>query len=297
MMFSVDRKYLPWIVAAIALLAVPALALATFTRVPTGEKTICKYDGLTIKDNTKKVIVLRWNADQYNVTIIKGACVKHKKLEAMYEEAALALRKGDLAKAKQIFDSIKRADPRFKDINTQIGRIDETNGAVAWPGSSTAGPPSSPDSPSNPSPPGASPTDPGSTVPPPPADFDLASLLPSSIPDYTAGSVSKDGGDALRPYYPKNTANVLALLVSVHLLASQSEAENFINRVNRVVFSKDAQNVTVNGYAAYFGTDGTTYATLAWAKGRVVYELQMHSATGTPVELLDDVMTVSTYLN
>lgn len=297
-MLNLDRKYLPWIVGAIIVLALPALALATFTRVPTGEKTICKYDGMTIKDNTKKIIVLRWNADQYDVKIHKGACTKHKKLEAMYEEAVLALRKGELARAKQIFENIKRADPKFKDINTQTGRIDEANGIVAWPGSSTAGPPSSPDSPINPSPPaGTPPNSPDSPVPPPPSDFDLASLLPDSIPDYKAGSISKSGTDAIRPYYPKDTSKILALLVSVHLLANQSDAENFINRVNRVVFAKDAQNVTVNGYAAYFGTDGTTYATLAWAKGRVVYELQMHSATGTPVELLDDVMTVSEYLN
>lgn len=134
-------------------------------------------------------------------------------------------------------------------------------------------------------------------MPPPPADFDLASLLPDSIPDYTAGSISKNGADALRPYYPKYTGEVLALLVSVHLLANQSDAENFINRVNRVVFAKDAQNVTVNGYAAYFGTDGTTYATLAWAKGRVVYELQMHSASGIPADLFSDVMTVSVSFN
>jgi hypothetical protein len=304
-MFSIDRKYLPWIVGAIIVLAVPAIALATFTRVSTGEKTICKYDGMTIKDNTKKIIVLRWNADEYEVKIHKGACTKHKKLEAMYEDAVLALKKGDLAKAKQIFENIKRADPKFKDINTQIGRIDEASGTVAWPGSSgpstapgTPGSPGSPGSPGTPSSP-ETPGSPGTDTPvtPPPPDFDLASLLPDSIPDYKAGSISKNGADALRPYYPKYTAKILALLVSVHLVASQSEAENFINRVNRVVFSKDAQNVTTNGYAAYFGTDGTTYATLAWAKGRVVYELQMHSATGTPAGLFSDAMTVSTYLN
>jgi hypothetical protein len=122
---------------------------------------------------------------------------------------------------------------------------------------------------------------------------DLLSLLPSSLSGYTAGPAEKFDSSAQRSYTPKSEARVKALLVVVHQTAGQSASEQFVANVDKAGFPEDGRVTTVNGYAAYFGTDGTTYATLAWAKVNVVFEVQMHSSTGKPEELFDDTISVA----
>lgn len=268
--FKMRQIYRNILVALIILLAIPATAFAALTRVEVGTKYVCKYGGQVVRSNTREIIVFRWNADRYKVRKVKTVCAKHKRLEALYRQAREALKKGDLAQAKKLFEEIKRVDPEFKDIQTQLSQI-----ASQEAGTSPGGTPG------------------GGTPDSTPTPIDPGALLPAALTGYSTGKVEKGADYAKCSYLPADTTRVQSLLITVHVLANFPEAQGFIDRVDKVAFPLDAENTTVNGYAAYFGTDGSTYATLAWAKDRIVFELTMHSATGNPAELFPDITTLA----
>lgn len=274
------QRYKIPIIAVLVVLIVLAGLFGTLTRVKAGTKTVCKYDGMVLKDNTYYIITFRWNASNYTVKIINGVCAKHKRLEALYKKAKKALKDNKLDEAAKIFQEIKAEDAGFLDINTELARIDEAQSS-GGAGGTTPGDPGNNGN--------------GGTNPPPPVD--LAKLLPDNLEGYTASTIDQGADFADRGYTPKSQKKVLALLVTVHKTSGQSASEQFVANVDKVGFPNDGRVTTVNGYAAYFGTDGRTYATLAWAKVNIVYEMQFHSATGNPVELFDDAINLAKAFN
>lgn len=294
--FKMRQIYRRILIALIILIAIPATAFATLTRVEIGTKYVCKYGKQVVRSNTREITVFRWNADQYKVNKIKTVCARHKRLEALYRKAREALKNGDLAQAKKLFEEIKRVDPEFRDIQTQLSQIASQEGGTSSGGTAGGGTPGG-SSPGGGAPGGGSPGggergggSPGDGTSP---SIDPVSLLPASLAGYSTGTVESGADYAKCSYLPSDTTRVQSLLITVRVLASFTEAQGFVDRVDRVAFPLDAQDTTVNGYAAYFGTDGRTYATLAWAKDRVVYELTMHSATGNPAELFSDITTLA----
>ncbi len=268
-------KYQKIIIPITVVLLVTAMAFALLTRVKVGSKTVCKYDGKVLKDNTKKIVVFRWNANKYGILINESVCEKHKKLEEMYSKAQDALAEGDTENARKFFETIKRIDPDFKDINTQIARLDEeerknaTNSGTPGDGSNPGG------------------TDP----PPPPEEINIIEILEGiSISSYTGGPIEDVVTSANRLYQIRGHERVKSLLITLHLTSGQGASETFIDNVHKVAFPDNPQTTTVNGYTAYFGTDGHTYAVLSWAENRVVYELIMHSLTGSPFDVYDDIL-------
>lgn len=257
------------IIAAICVL-VPAAGVAAFTRVKTGTRVVCKYKH-TIREDITTAIVPRWKAADYGIRTTTITCSKHKRLEKLRAEAMAALKKGDTATAKKLFQEIKRIDPTFADVNTQLDRIDAIIGSPVSPGT--------PATPAN-----------------PPA-VDLKTLLPASLGGFKTGEIDAGEGYASRNYRPDSQATMQSLQATVHAAGTQNGAEQFITRVDRAVFTKNAKETTVNGYSAYFGTDGVTYATLAWAKGAIVYELQAHSTAGNPAGLENELVSVAASFN
>lgn len=262
------RFRIPLIILAVVLVVAGA-GLASFTRVKTGSRLVCKYHHV-IKENISWVIVPRWAAKDYRIRETTTTCAKHKRLEKLRARALAALKKGDIAGAKKIFEEIKAVDPAFLDVNTQLDRIAEAENA-AGPGS---------------------PGTPGSPVVPPPV-VNLESLLQVNLAGFTGSAIEKGEGFASRNYRPASQERMQSLLATVHNGGSLSGAEAFIARVDKAGFTENAKITTVNGYAAYFGTDGKTYATLAWAKGSTAYELQAHATSGNPVDLEPDLMEIA----
>jgi hypothetical protein len=255
----------PLIILAVVIV-VAGVGLASFTRVRTGSRLLCKYNHV-IKENISKATVLRWTAKDYGIRESTSVCAKHKRLERLRAEALEKLKKGDVAGAKKLFKEIQAVDPVFLDVNTQLDRIAEGE---------NAGTPGTPGTPGGPG-----------------SDVDLATLLPGSLNGFKASEIEKGEGYASRDYRPDTQERMQGLLATVHNAGSLSGAEQFIARVDKTGFSRNARITTVNGYAAYFGTDGTTYATLAWAAGPIVYELQGHATSGNPAELEPDLMDIA----
>lgn len=260
-----------------AIIVVVALALAglgavSFVRVKTGTRVVCRYHHLVRQDITT-VWAPRWRISDYAVRTTTIVCGRHKRLEAQRRDALAALRTGDTARAKRLFEEIKKADPGFLDVNSQLDKI-------AAGGSGATG--------------GA--TGNGSTNQPVTPKIDLTALLPAVLTGFFTGDVEQGTGYAGRNYRPKSAARMQSLLISVHLNVSLAAAEGFVNRVDRTGFPRNSRTTTVNGYTAYFGTDSGTYATLAWAQGSVAYEMQAHAAGGNPGGLEPDLVTIAAEL-
>ena len=114
---------------------------------------------------------------------------------------------------------------------------------------------------------------------------DIAGLLPTSFSGYSVGAVAKSGSDVVVAATPSGSASAQRILWAVHDRGSTSAAKTFITKVSKATFPVDAGNVSVHGVQGYYGTDGIRFATLAFARGRYVFEV-LGTASGSDPGLL-----------
>jgi hypothetical protein len=104
------------------------------------------------------------------------------------------------------------------------------------------------------------------------------SLLPKAFTDYALGSAQADGPDATVGGSPtKAAAKVTSVVWSVHDCATPAKSASFLQSVTKSLYPKDAAAVPVNGVSAYFGTDGTRFASVAFSRNRYVFEVVLTS--------------------
>lgn len=113
---------------------------------------------------------------------------------------------------------------------------------------------------------------------------DLAALLPTAISGWTAGGVVVQGQDALVTFEPKQgtptSKQAVRALVSVHDRKTADQAKVFVTKVDKRVYPDNAAVVAVGAVPnAYFGTDGSKVAAVAFARGRFAVEVLI---TGQP---------------
>jgi hypothetical protein len=110
-------------------------------------------------------------------------------------------------------------------------------------------------------------------------DLDVAKLLPKAYPDYLIGSVDKAGSVAVVAANPsKRGATVTSITWTVLDQGTDAKAANFITKTSKTQYGHDASTVRVNDVDAYFGTDGRQLATVAFTRGRYVFELLIASS-------------------
>ncbi len=66
---------------------------------------------------------------------------------------------------------------------------------------------------------------------------------------------------------------VTQLSWAVHDLKSEAAAKSFVAKTSKKAFPKNPGTVTVHGTKAYFGTDGTRFATVSFSRGRYAFEV------------------------
>jgi len=76
-------------------------------------------------------------------------------------------------------------------------------------------------------------------------------------------------------------------LFAVHDLKSTAAANKYLTKVSKPVYPKNAAKVDVGGYPGYFGTDGTTKATIVYVRGRYVFETIITTVSQPPGSLKD----------
>ena len=104
--------------------------------------------------------------------------------------------------------------------------------------------------------------------------LDLAKLVPRAYPDESLGGVSKSESDIVVTGSPsKQGATVTKIAWAVHDRGTDVAAADFIKNVSKSVYGHDPASLTINGTPAYFGTDGRQFATVAFTRGRYVFEV------------------------
>lgn len=106
--------------------------------------------------------------------------------------------------------------------------------------------------------------------------LNIAKLLPTTYPDYSLGTVTKVGSDAVVSGDPaKQGAVVTKILWTVHDRGSDAKASDFIKQVSKTAYAHNGTTIDVNDVSAYFGTDGAQGATVAYVRGRYVFQVEI----------------------
>lgn len=109
---------------------------------------------------------------------------------------------------------------------------------------------------------------------------DLALLLPRSAQGWLLGVPESSATDIALPADPQSPGPATRVVFSVHDLGDSKAARAFIENTSKGVYGRDAEQVTVQGVPAYFGTDGSRFASVAYVRGRYAFEVIMTSTSG-----------------
>lgn len=185
--------------------------------------------------------------------------------ESLAQEAETALSNGETSTAVALAEQALKSDPKNASAQQVIERVQLPE---PQPASNTE----SSDSSSSGS--GPKPSDDGvygSAV------SDIEALLPVSIKGWSAGTVVTQKGEALVTFEPNSgtapSKTTVRALVIAHDRASKAKAQEFVTKVDKRVYSKDKATVDIGAMDAYFGTDGTRLAVVAFARGRYAFEV------------------------
>lgn len=112
---------------------------------------------------------------------------------------------------------------------------------------------------------------------------DIRAALPAAFAGYAIGVPGKQGADAVVSATPSaSTAAAQRLIWAVHDRGSVSAAKAFVSNVSKKTYEVDGADVKVAGVSAYYGTDGTRFATVVFVKGQYVFEVLGSAASGDP---------------
>jgi len=193
--------------------------------------------------------------------------------DSLYEDALTALASGDATKAVGLLALAVEKNPSNK---TAVNKLAEVQAEKPEP------PVTPTDTPALPADPNA-----GYTA----AVADLATLLPATATGYelsqplTTDTDAQLSAEGLRtgPMPTVRTATFYA-----HDMGSVEAASSFIDNQAPLAFPKNGAEVKVNGFDAYFGTDGDQLAVVAFSRGRFAFEAILVARPGTqPASLLD----------
>jgi hypothetical protein len=102
----------------------------------------------------------------------------------------------------------------------------------------------------------------------------MGALLPKTFSDYFLGDLTTTANEAQVSGTPLTAGQEANQLIwTVHQTGSKAEATQFVTSVSKNLYANDAAAVTVDGVQAYFGTDGTRFATIAYVRGIYVFEV------------------------
>lgn len=111
---------------------------------------------------------------------------------------------------------------------------------------------------------------------------DVTVLLPASFDGFMLGTPVVMGGEASVSGSSAGKSGANRVVWAVHDTGSRDGAKNFIEKTSRTLYGSDAANVTIDGADAHFGTDGTRFATVAYSRGRYVFEVLVSGTDGAP---------------
>jgi hypothetical protein len=181
--------------------------------------------------------------------------------QGLYQQAVQAQASGDLTRAAQLAQAALEADPNNSEAKVLLRAVKNTNA-----GSTTTS---------------TTPTSSSATTPAadPDAVFrkkyeNLMSLLPTGTPGFAFDPAMQFGPDiTMSGNRVPGVRGTTQIAWAVHDMKTSAAAKSFVTKTSKKLFQKDAGSVTVHGVKRYFGTDGTRFATVSFARGRYAFEV------------------------
>lgn len=252
--------------------------------VQSGTRTLCTY-GETVSNTIKTISVPADEAGLHKVQTVTITCDRHRKLEALYETAQADLAKGDMSAAKLKLAQIVADDPEFGQAAKQLAVI-------------KSGKKPKPDT-SNPEPDGSNPTTDTAT----PGDDEvtgpvetLLKWAPGTLTGFKAAKPVAGAFTLSRQYIPASGSKARALVIDVEQFRDKGYASAALDAYAKRPYSMNASTAKVNGHSAYFGTDNTRYAILAFTQGAVLIQVEMAADPGKQAALKTDLIAVAKQL-
>lgn len=114
--------------------------------------------------------------------------------------------------------------------------------------------------------------------------IELVKLLPANMDGYSLGSTQIIAPDATVAGEANAAGSTFRSIIwAVHDRETEAKAQTFLDGVSKGLYAKDQASVNVRGVTGYFGTDGTRFATVAFRRGRYVFEVLVTSS-GPPAD-------------
>lgn len=252
--------------------------------VQSGTRTVCTY-GEIVTDTVKTVTAPANKAGEYQVRAVTITCDRHKKLDALYEAAQADIAKGDLDAAQLKLTQIVASDSAFRQASAQLATIKSGKKPTADRGNSG----------STGSKPTTSTPKPGDDQPTGPIQS-LLKWAPDKLTGYTAATPAADALSLTRQYIPASDTKVKALVIAVEQFRDKKYAAAGLDAYSKRPYPKSSSKVSVNGHSAYFGTDNTRYAILAFTQGAVLIQVEMVAEPGKQASLKSDLIAVAKQL-
>lgn len=222
--------------------------------VRTGERVTCTY-GHVISDSVKTVEVPASKVSRYRVKERTETCAKHLEAERIYKQAQELLAKGDIKGATPKLEQVVRIDAAFGRAASQLSSIrsgqkpvaDMTDPSASAPSTGTA------KAPTDATPAGA-----------------LEAYIPDQLKGFTARDAATDPMSVSRMYAPSATSKLLVLTVVAEQFKTEAGASAALKQSIEPSYASGVAKVTVGGKQAFFGTNGSDVAVVAFTDGPVL---------------------------
>lgn len=252
--------------------------------VQSGTRTLCTY-GEVVSNTIKTVSVPAEEAALRKAETVTITCDRHKKLDALYSAAQADLTKGDMAAAQLKLAQIAADDPAFRQAAKQLAVI--KSGKKPTPDNGNPG-----SGGSNPTTGTAKPGDDEITGP----VKTMLKWAPGTLTGFKAAKPVAGAFTLTRQYAPASGSKARALVIDVEQFRDKGYASAALETYSKRPYSMGASTVKVNGHSAYFGTDNTRYAILAFTQGAVLIQVEMAADPGKQAALKNALIAVAKQL-
>lgn len=272
------------LVAALAAALVLGGCAPAKVKVETGERVMCRY-GHLVSEDVKVVEVPADRAGDYSVVTRTITCPRHAAIELLYAEAQAAIQAGDLKAARADLLEVVKQDPSFRRAARQVEQI-------------AAGKKPAPDTTATPAPspapgggPGGTPGGTEGKVPVGPIKS-LTGWVPDTLTGFRAEPILADAMQVTREYVATGGGPIESLAIVVEQYKSPQAAAAAIPIGIGRDYPVGWARMAVEGRTAYFGTDGSRFAVIAWNEGALLIVVEGSSRDRRPALLADPLSDV-----
>jgi hypothetical protein len=257
--------------AAMLMLAVLVLtpACQRTVEVQTGTRTI-DAQGHVISEDVRTVRVPADKASAYRVVTITQPSSNADKFASLYAEAQKAIEGGNLKLAQMKLKELLALTPDYQSAKTQLEAIKKgekvsPDPKASKPATATSGG-------------GAS----GGSGEPAEVAGSLLQWVPDKLSGFTAAATSADALSVSREYRPGSGNAAASLVIVAEQFRTSAEAKAALTTQVKQRYPKNADSSTVHGHDTYFGTDGKSFAVMAFTSGAVMVAVEASPDSGSP---------------